>query len=118
MARRHVEEYFKQVCNDYRDMIEAVHDLEVAVSENAISPERFDEFKKQLEIIKANYMRWSYVMFLLDMPNKKDKAKKYEKQILSQKRNKPQIDKSELKEDKEALKQFKKEVNSLSDSVV
>lgn len=81
MSVKHIKQEFNKICKDYHEMLEVLHDLEEAVSENVISEERFKELSAPIEVVKTNYLRWSYMMFLLDMPNKKSKQKKYKKQF-------------------------------------
>lgn len=80
MSRKHVEEYFNQISNDYHDMMEALRDMEDEVSNNLLSPDRLDNMKALIEPIKDNYMTWSYMMFLLNKPNKKKKQARYANQ--------------------------------------
>lgn len=61
-------------------MLEVLHELEDAVSENVISEERFKELSAPIDTVKNNYLRWSYMMYLLDLPNNKDKQRKYNRQ--------------------------------------
>ena len=111
MSIKHIEQEYDRICNDYKDMVESLHDLEELVDQNVVSQEKVDNIKQSLETIKANYMRWSWVMHLLNLPNKKEKQKKYNKQF--QKR----IDlnnsiKPEHWENMEALQNFKEKINS------
>lgn len=62
-------------------MIDVIHELEEEVSKNIISQEKLDETLKSVDKLKENYMRWSYMMYLLNLPNKKDKKKVYEKRM-------------------------------------
>lgn len=80
MAKRDVDNYFNQLCSDYCDMVEALRDMEEEANKNLISPEQLDNTKRQVEQIKNNYMRISYIMYLLNRPNKKNKQKRYDKQ--------------------------------------
>lgn len=108
MSVKHIKKEYERICADYHEMLESIHELEELVSEKAISPERIDELKAPLETMKANYMRWSYVMHLLNMPNKKQKLDRYNKQHSYIK-----MDKTEHEEDMEAISQFKSGINSL-----
>ena len=70
MSKKHVEEYYDQICQDYRDMIEALHDLEEEAMQGLISPQRVEETKEVIKPLKDNYMRISYIMYLLNKPSK------------------------------------------------
>lgn len=80
MSVRDVKLYYAQVCDQYNEMIQNLKELEEYVTKNMVEPERLDQFKQTLEPIKDNYLTLSYVMFLLNKPNKKEKQCKYIKQ--------------------------------------
>lgn len=80
MSRKHVEDYFNQICDDYHEMVETLKDMEEECKKGLVSPDRVEQLKKMIEPIKLNYSRISYIMFLLNMPNKKEKQKWYNKQ--------------------------------------
>lgn len=75
MAKRHVVEYFDKVANQYKDMLNELKDFEDECNKGLVEPERFDNFKKIIEPLKNNYMTWSYVMYLLNLPNREKKVK-------------------------------------------
>lgn len=77
MAKRHLQEYYDSVCNDYLEMLDNIKDMEKEYQEGIIDPERLENIKKQIEPLKNNYMTLSWVMFLLNQPNRKSKEKKY-----------------------------------------
>lgn len=80
MSRKDVENYYNLICNDYHELLTTLNELEEAVKENMVSPERLDNMKVLFEPIKNNYMTWSYLMYLLNKPVKKSKHKRYEGQ--------------------------------------
>lgn len=75
MAKKHVVEYFNKVANQYKDLLNELKDFEKECNEGLVEPERFDNFKKIIEPLKNNYMTWSYVIYLLNLPNRKSKEK-------------------------------------------
>lgn len=75
-----IKEYYKQVCDQYNEMIQNLKDMEEYSQKNMVEPERLDQFKEALKPIKENYLTLSYIIFLLNRPNKKEKQKKYLKQ--------------------------------------
>ena len=115
MSVKHIKKYFDQIANDYTEMLDVIHELEEAVSENIISQEKLDETVKSVEKLKENYMRWSYMMYLLNMPNKKDKKKVYEKRMEKVLKSIPKKDRvdSVLLENKDCINQFKTDINNL-----
>ena len=115
MSVKHVKEYFDKISNDYLEMLETVHELEEAVSQNIISQEKLDATVSSVEKMKENYLRWSYMMYLLNMPNKKDKKKVYEKRmekVLSKIPKEHKID-SILKENRDSIDTFKEKIKEL-----
>ncbi len=80
MAVKHVKEYYDQVCANYIDLIKALEDLTDECNKNIVSPEKVENFKQMVEPVKNNYLTLSYIMFLLNMPNRKEKQSKYKKQ--------------------------------------
>ena len=80
MSVKHVKEYYESVFNDYHEMIQTLKDMEEECTKGLVSPDRVDQLKKMIEPIKLNYGRLSYIMFLLNEPNKKEKQKWYFKE--------------------------------------
>ena len=80
MARRDVLIYFKQVENQYLEMLEDVKDYEKDHAAGYISDEKYDELMAQIDIVKANYERIAYIIFLLNAPARDSKKTKYERQ--------------------------------------
>ena len=80
MSVKHVNEYYKQICDQYQEMINDIKDLEKEAERGLIEPERVARLRDQVAPIKQNFERWSYMMFLLHQPNRKEKVKKYQRQ--------------------------------------
>ena len=79
MSVKHFAEYYKELQKNYNDMVEGLHDLEIACSSGMVEPERIEQFMKTMQPIKDSFLSMQYVKYLLDKPNKKSKIKKYEK---------------------------------------
>ena len=77
MAVKDVEVYYKQICAQYKEMLENLKDFEEEAQQGLIEPERLDRLKEQVAPIKHNYERWTYMMFLLHQPQRKSKKPKY-----------------------------------------
>ena len=106
MAIKHVNKYYKQICEQYNEMMQDIKDLEQEAAEGLIEPERIDRLKEQVAPIKQNYERWTYMMFLLHQPNRKEKANNYQnrnKKLLNS-LNKQNSLESVLEENNEARK--------------
>lgn len=80
MSVKAVNEAYAQICEQYAEMMENIHDLEKEATEGIVEPERVDRMREQIEPIKRNYERWTYIMYLLHQPQRKSKHAKYESQ--------------------------------------
>ena len=86
MSKRHVDEYFNTIANQYQEMLDALKDMEEECENNLLDPDRLEQMKNMIKPLKENYMRISYIMFLLNKPDKEEKSKEYEernKKLLS-----------------------------------
>lgn len=81
MSKKHVEEYYIKMASDYTEMKNVLQQLQDSVTEqNAeVYAMQISTIKEQVKLLEANYKRLSYIMFLLNMPNKKKKESRYEK---------------------------------------
>lgn len=80
MARRHVIKYYKEVQDQYIEMLHQADEFEKALKDEFITQEQITQYKEIVAKLKENYERLSYIMFLLNMPNKKSKEARYKKQ--------------------------------------
>lgn len=101
MAKRHVVEYFNKVADQYHEMLNELKDFESECNNGLVEPEQFEQFKRILEPIKNNYMVWSYVMYLLNLPNREKKVKAVKR------RSKDVFDKGGYIENRESLNNLK-----------
>ena len=108
MAKRDLNRYYLQVQEQYFEMLSIAKELKELYKDKIIDEQRFTDYQAQVEIIKANYERLSYVMLLLNKPNRKDK------QALEERQNKEWYDhlkgaskEAILHEDRDALVELK-----------
>ena len=80
MSVKHVKLYYKEICDQYSDLLQELKDFEKEAQEGLIEPERIDNIKETIQPLMNNYQRISYIMYLLNLPNKKEKAVKYKRQ--------------------------------------
>jgi len=80
MSKKHVDEYFNTIANQYHEMLEALHEIEEECSKGLMDPDRLEQIKTMIAPLKENYMRISYIMFLLNTPNKESKIRRYQEQ--------------------------------------
>ena len=46
MSKKHFDEYYKTVCNQYSEMLEALHEVEELTMQQMIGPDRLDNIKR------------------------------------------------------------------------
>lgn len=78
MSKKHFDEYFNQVVSDYKEMLDTIKDLEEECNKGLVHPDKVEQMKELIKPLKNNYMTLSWVMYLLNQPNRKQKKKKYE----------------------------------------
>ncbi len=79
MALKHLRQYYDQVCADYKEAIQEIKEFEEECANNLVPVDRVDQLKETMAPLLKNYEQISYLMFLLNMPNKKEKQKSYNK---------------------------------------
>ena len=116
MARKDVILYYLQVQNQYFEMVANVKDVEEAIKSGILEQSRADEMTKEIETIKNNYERLSYIMFLMNKPNKT------QKQFNEERQNKEWYEylsgsskEAIINENNDALADFKKFVRELKE---
>lgn len=80
MSLKHFEEYYNEVSAQYGELLENLKEMEELCEKGMISPERVDNLQKMVAPVKDNYMTISYIKYLLNKPNRKEKQKRYEGQ--------------------------------------
>ena len=106
MSIKHVNEYYSQICSQYKEMIQDIKDLEKEAEQGLVEPERIKRLEDQVAPIKTNYERWSYMMYLLHKPNRARKAEGYIRRTNKFTKSLDSVNSldSVLKENNEALK--------------
>lgn len=77
MARRDVDEYYNIISAQYQQLLEELKELE---EDGSISEDILEDVQRDIDIVKTNRDRWVYMIYLLNKPARKEKAKRYEKQ--------------------------------------
>ena len=91
-------------------------DFEVALKEGLITEEQMQEATENVAILETNYYRLAYIMYLLDLPNRKNKKEAYVKQyknILDELERLGADIESVKDENSDALIHFKEALNKL-----
>lgn len=79
MSKKHVNLYYLECEHNYFEMLDNLKDFKDLLNENKITQEDYLDYVKQLEVIKTNYERIAYIMFLLNKSNKdKEEAKVFQ----------------------------------------
>lgn len=73
MARSHVVQYYLEVEYQYLEMLDALKELNKLVKEGKVDLERYEQQASEVQKLKENYERISYIIFLLNKPNRKSK---------------------------------------------
>jgi hypothetical protein len=80
MAVKDVKEYFYTMLCQYIEEKQNLADFEEALKEGNITQEQMQEAMENVTNLETNYHRLVYIMYLLDMPNRKSKKAGYVKQ--------------------------------------
>ena len=79
MAKRHFDKYYQSVCKQYFEMKNDLDELSRA--DMVVDSVVVDNIKQTIQPLKTNYETLSYVMYLLNLPNKKSKEKRHKAQL-------------------------------------
>ena len=114
MAKKDLIQYYLQVQAQYFEMLQDFKDVNEDVRKGLVEQSVVDNLTKELDILRNNYERLSYELFLLNQPNKDSKKP------LDAKVNKEWYDylkgsskEAILDENKDALADFKKYVREI-----
>lgn len=77
MAVKHIKEYYGIVQKQYRQMQENLKLFEEESQNGMVDPERVANIIKSIEPLKNNYQQLSYIMYLLNLPERKRKEARY-----------------------------------------
>lgn len=77
MAKKDVERYYDIITEQYHEMLQDIKEFERDLANNCIDPELVERMKKNIIPIQQNWERWTYMMFLLNQPQRKSKQPKY-----------------------------------------
>ena len=119
MAVKDVKEYFYTMLCQYIEEKQNLADFEAALKEGYITQEQMQEVMENVTNLETNYHRLVYIMYLLDMPNRKNKKANYIKQhkIILDELKRLGADLESIKdENTDALIHFKAALNELKKS--
>ena len=77
MSVKHIKDYYDSITADYINMKNTLEEMQRCVNEesSAAAMANIDNIKNMVSKMKENYMRISYIMYLLNMPKKRKEEK-------------------------------------------
>lgn len=78
MALGDVKEYYYKMLAQYVEMKADLEDYNQAAANGYITEDQLEEVKKDIFEIEQNYNRLTYIMYLLELPKRKQKRKSFE----------------------------------------
>ena len=116
MAVKDVKEYYFKLIAQKAELEADLADFEEALKSGFITEEQMQAAKDELIPYQINLDRLTYIMYLLELPNRKTKKAKFAKQnkkILNELEKRKADEQSVIAENKSALDAFRKEVKEL-----
>ena len=116
MAVNDVKEYYFKLIAQKAELEADLADFEEALKNGFITEEQMQAAKDELVPYQINLDRLTYIMYLLELPNRKTKKAKFAKQnkkILNELEKRKADEQSVIYENKSALDAFRKEVKEL-----
>ena len=116
MAVKDVKEYYFKLIAQKAELEADLADFEEALKNGFITEEQMQAAKDELIPYQINLDRLTYIMYLLELPNRKTKKAKFAKQnkkILNELEKRKADERSVISENKSALDAFRKEVKEL-----
>ena len=116
MAAKDVKEYYFKLIAQKAELEADLADFEEALKNGFITEEQMQAAKDELIPYQINLDRLTYIVYLLELPNRKTKKAKFAKQnkkILDELGKRNADEQSVIFENKSALDAFRKEVKEL-----
>ena len=118
MAIKDVKQYFYTMLSQYLEEKQNLADFEEALKDGLITEDQMNDAIETVATLETNYHRLVYIMYLLDMPNRKSKKEdyvKHYKNILNELEKLGADANSVKNENTDALIHFKAALKSLKD---
>ena len=77
MSIKHVKKYYHQQSNQYMQMLNTVKELQKMANNGEYSNEQLASIQQLITKLKENMDRISYIVYLLQLPNRGKKEKKF-----------------------------------------
>ena len=114
MSLKHFKKFYKQQESNYYRMLATSKEFDKLVKEGKADPEQVEQAHLIIANLETNYKRLSYVLYLLNLPNRKEKEIKYRiKNKKIEDALKGHTAEDIIREDEDALKEFKKHIEGI-----
>lgn len=77
MAIFDVKKYYYNMLGQYIEMKNDLADFEEALKDGHITEDQLASVKEDIVQVENNFQRLAYIMYLLELPNRKNKKEKY-----------------------------------------
>ena len=117
MAVKDVKRYYYTMLSQFLEMKADLADFEQAFADGFITEDQLEAAREDIAKLEANYDRLTYIMYLLEMPNRSSKKQAHEKRSkdeLNYLSAKKADAKSVFDENKSALEHLRQELKRLS----
>ena len=81
MARKHFEEYYGKIKNQYFQLVDTLEEAGKLVAENMADPQVIENLNNIILPVKNSYMSLAYVEYLLNLPKDKKVKQRNERQF-------------------------------------
>ena len=118
MAVRDLKDFYYKMQAQYLEMKADLADFEEALRAGHITEEQMQAAIDEVAALQLNYDRLTYCMYLVELPNKKEKkakTKRKDKKLLIEFQNRNADESSVIAENKSALERFRKELKELKE---
>ena len=118
MAVKDVREYYFTMQAQLLEMKADLADFEEALKNGFITEDKMQAAIEEVAALQLNYDRLTYIMYLLEMPNRASKKAKYNKankKLVAEFKNRKADVESVVDENKSALDAFRAELKKLKD---
>lgn len=79
MAVIDVKNYYYKMLAQYLEMKNDLEDFEQALKDGFVTEDQVIAAKEEVEKLEENYHRLTYIMYLLEMPKRSSRCKKFER---------------------------------------
>lgn len=118
MAIKEVKQYYYAMQAQYLEMKADLADFEQGLQDGYITEDQLEAAKEEINLLENNYDRLSYILYLLEIPNKNSKKAKHKKtsqQLLTYFDKRNATEEAVKAENKSALDTLRAELKKLKE---